>query len=171
MKNKILTQNSLKEVLNYDGDSGVFTWKIKPSRSIKVGSIAGCYSSSDGYPRIRVFGDLYLSHRLAWLYIYGFLPKENIDHKNNKKDDFRIENLRIASQQENMLNVSKYKNNSSGHKGVSWSASRGKWICQASVNGIYKNLGGFETIEQAADAYKIFALHNHGEFCHETVLN
>lgn len=44
------------------------------------------------------------SHRFAWFYYYGVLPKLTIDHINKNKEDNRIINLRDVSHRENCLN-------------------------------------------------------------------
>jgi hypothetical protein len=77
----VLTQERIKELLDYDPDTGIFKWKISKARSIKVNNIAGG-AEQGKYHRIRIDGKNYVAHRLAWLYVYGKWPDEYIDHIN-----------------------------------------------------------------------------------------
>lgn len=74
--------------------------------------------NSLGYVQIKISGKLYHAHRLAWLYVYGYMPEKEIDHINRIRDDNRIANLREATSQLNSLNTGIYKNNTSGSKGI-----------------------------------------------------
>ena len=65
----MITQEKLKESLHYNQDTGVFTWNELRS-GIKKSLIAGSMLLS-GYVHIQIHGKFYLSHRLAWLYVYG----------------------------------------------------------------------------------------------------
>lgn len=163
-----ITQHELKRVLNYDPDSGIFTWRVSVGTSSLAGKVAGCLSV-DGYVGIRVMGTRYQAHRLAWLYVYGALPSGDIDHKNCIKKDNRISNLREASRAQNKWNVGRNKNNTSGHKGVSFAAGCKKWHSIINVHGIRISLGRFDKIEDAAAAYNAAAVKYHGEFIHESV--
>jgi len=154
MATKILTQDRLKELLHYDPATGVFTW-IKPcSRfsQINSGDPAGCLHGR-GYVHIKVEGAAYKAHRLAWLYVYGRWPNPAVDHINRIKTDNRIANLRETNQFGNMQNKGMYKNNKSGHIGVSRHKD-GRWIAQIQFNGKRKHLGIYGTPELAAAAYQ-----------------
>ena len=86
---KSLTAERLREVLDYDPDTGVFTRKVRTASSVKVGDVAGSLNGK-GYIRIRVDGRLYFAHRLAWLYVHGEWPVDQVDHINGIKNDNRI---------------------------------------------------------------------------------
>ena len=64
-----LTQARLKELLDYQPDTGKFTWKINRTGFAKAGSYAGA-NKTGGYRQIRVDGTMYAAHRLAWLYVH-----------------------------------------------------------------------------------------------------
>jgi len=143
----MITQEELKELLNYDQDTGIFTWKVSPARQVSSGDIAGT-KRKDGYIQIKVDNELILSHRLAWIYMYGYLPKY-IDHINGQRDDNRIINIREVSNQQNSLNSKISKNNTSGIKGVYWDKSRNKWVAKLFVNGKCKFCKRFDDMDLA----------------------
>ena len=91
-----------------------------------------------------------------------------IDHINGNKLDNRSINLRICTHTENMWNRGKPINNTSGYKGVHWYP--GKWRATIGVRNECKQLGGFKTALEAAEAYNIAALEYHGEFAYQNDL-
>ena len=101
MSRLLITAERLRELLHYDAETGVFRWKVRPYRtSIQSGTVAGMIYA--GYRRIRVDGQMYQAHRLAWFYIHGHWPVNLIDHKNTIRDDNRLSNLREATRAENV---------------------------------------------------------------------
>lgn len=157
-----LTCDRLREVLNYDAKTGVFTWRIKTSRKVIVGREAGSVKSK-GYVYIRIDSKPYYAHRLAWCYVYGDWPDEEIDHINGIRHDNRISNLRQASRKQNMENRVQ-PIGASGYRGVCWLEANQKW--RASIVHNKKNiyLGLFDTAEEASAMYKdaaaFFHTHN-----------
>lgn len=149
-KNNI-TVEKLKELLLYDRDTGIFTNKITRSPS----SIKGCESGylCRGYIVIKIYGKNYLAHRLAWLYTFGYFPEKYLDHINLIKSDNRISNLREANQSQNQGNTLKHKRNTSGYKGVCFDKWSNRWKAEICFNGKSKNLGRFNTPEEAHQAY------------------
>lgn len=143
----------LKEYLNYDPDSGIFTWIKPPANNVRIGDLAGSLDSK-GYIKIQIFGERWLAHRLAWLYMNKEMPIHGIDHINGIPTDNRIENLRDVSQQANTRNSAMPKNNKSGIVGVSWDVKSQHWLSGIRVN--YKQifLGRFDNIFDAACARK-----------------
>lgn len=169
MSRDSLTQAKLKRLLSYDSGTGVFTWKVKTSSNVRVGDVAGT-NQLHGYRAIHVQGILYLSHRLAWLYVHGHWPSDEIDHINGIRDDNRIINLREATRQENCQNISRPCNNTSGTMGVSFENRRNKWRAYiVASHGSRKaiHLGLFvdkdDAIEARHAAEKKYGFHaNHG---------
>lgn len=153
-----MTQNELKERLHYNPETGVFT-RIK---SFNNKPEAG-WISTRGYHRIYTCKKDYPAHHLAWLYCYGYLPKQ-IDHINGIKTDNRIRNLREASSLENNRNIGLSSLNKSGFKGVHFDSKSGKWRARASLNNKNIHLGWFTSKYDAADAYKEFAKKHHREY-------
>lgn len=120
LKESLLPQNRLKEMLIYYPETGIFIWNER-RRGRKFGQIAGNLNKVSGYVCIVIDGNNYLAHRLAWLYVHGDFPSGEqsfIDHINGKKGDNRIVNLRKASHKENHRNKPITSNNSSGITGV-----------------------------------------------------
>lgn len=148
-----LERAALTRALNYDPLTGVFLWANPTSNRVAVGEVAG-QLDTHGHRLISVNGVRYGAHRLAWFYVHGVWPSDEIDHINLIKDDNRIENLREATRAGNCRNVSRKKNNKSGFKGVMrHSQAKHRFQAQITVNGRPKYLGLFDTAEQAHAAY------------------
>jgi hypothetical protein len=162
----MLTQSRLKEILCYSQETGEFVWIKSPCKRIANGSIAGMVDK-DGYIIIGIDYRIYRAHRLVFLYLYGEMPIEGIDHENRNKADNRKSNLRIASNSVNQRNTKLPKNNTSGHIGVSFSRGRGKYSAYGMLERKKYNLGTFSKIEDAVLARKewnkIHCHRNHGE--------
>lgn len=157
-----LSHSELLRVLDYNRETGRFTWKINASSRAKIGFIAGRLLPA-GYRQIRVFKRLYLAHRLAWFYVHGVWPAADLDHRDLNKDNNGIENLRETNPSLNGANKGLAANNTSGAKGVQrrrnnrWRASiehRGEWI----------SFGTFGSKEEASEAYLAGARAIHSEF-------
>lgn len=159
----MLTQQRLHDILNYDHETGVFTWKVGNKRNTKAGDIAGNVTNG-GYIRIWINGKTHAAHRLSWLYLYGAVPTQQIDHINGIKTDNRLSNLRLATHAQNQQNTKTYANNTSGFKGVTWSRWASKWVAQISIDGRQKRLGYFATAEDAYEVYCEASRRFHGSF-------
>lgn len=157
----MISQAQLKEVLEYNPDTGVFTW-IKVIGTRKVGDVAG--TERNGYIAIGINRKLYKAHRLAYLYMTGNFPENFIDHINRIKDDNRWTNLRDATNSQNHANQVKPKNNTSGYRGVCWHKQDKKW--RAKIVHMNKSiyLGSYNTPQEASEAYKKKAIELFGEF-------
>jgi len=153
----------LKSKLAYDPVSGIFTWKVKSgggNHRMNPGDRAGCRSGT-GHRHIGVGDAKYLEHRLAYAFIYGFVPQE-IDHINGIEDDNRICNLRPALHRLNIANGKHRKNNTSGRKGVY--KENGKWRARIMVERKTINIGLFALVDEAHAAYMDAAKLHFGEF-------
>ena len=147
-----MTQEYIREILLYDKDTGIFTWKKNTGYKKNIGKIAG--SNRLGYIRIGINNKEYSAHRLAWLYVYGNFPKGQIDNINHDTSDNRICNIRDVSNHENRKNMSIGKNNTSGITGVSIRKSTGRWRATISHNRKSIHLGYFSTKEEAIKVRK-----------------
>lgn len=157
----MITQDRLKELLHYDPEIGIFTQRLRRPR-VRVGDIAG-YSESSGYWRIHVDGRKYLAHRLAWLYVTGEWPIF-VDHEDLDKSNNRFGNLRKATRSQNGINRSRFPNNTSGFKGVSFCKRTRNYMARIQVNGSSLFLGCFNKAEEAHAAYVAAAEKYFGEF-------
>lgn len=144
----MLTQKRLKELLNYDSNTGNFT-NLTNRHKAKKGKAAG-FKISKGYISIVLEKIEYRAHRLAWLYVYGVWPKNQIDHENHIRDDNRISNLRCVTHQENSKNRRLGSNNSSRIIGVGWRKKDKEWRARIKVSGVLIHLGTSKSIFEAA---------------------
>jgi hypothetical protein len=148
----LITQEQLFSRLKYDPDTGVFT-HLSNKGGIRIGSVAGS-NDGKGYLEVQLFGQSYLCHRLAWLYVTGCWPTGQIDHKNGIRDDNRFSNLRDVTHAENRRNLFNAKRNSkSGLIGASWKKAIGKFRASITINKKYRHLGYFDNAEDAHAAY------------------
>lgn len=147
-----LTQEYLKSILHYNPETGIFTWIANKGYKAKIGVKAG-YVKDTGYVEFKLDNKLQYAHRLAFLYMIGRFPINQVDHMNMIRNDNRWCNLREATVSNNHGNINKHLDNTSGYKGVWWSKQREKWIAQIMIKGVRYNLGSFNTVEEAKKAY------------------
>lgn len=162
-----ITKEIVKELLDYDPETGVFTWKIRDTiwfptaRSHKIwnsrfsGKRAGwVYTGSTGYQcrQIAIRGQKFYEHRIAWLWMNGDPVPVEIDHKNRDALDNRWCNLESSNRGNNMLNQSRRIDNRSGVTGVCWDARYGGWRANCRIGGKQEHVGKFENIEDAERA-------------------
>ena len=142
--NNDLTADFVKHLLHYDPLTGVWTWMNPLPRSkVRRGDVAGSVDSN-GRRKIRIASGFYYSARLAWLYMTGEWPKEQIDHINRIKDDDRWENLREASQSQNSYNR-KWAEQGGELRGIREHGRQ--W--RVDIGG--KHLGLYRTLEEAKE--------------------
>lgn len=156
-----MTQEELKAYFKYDPLTGLFTWRIAPHSRVEIGSVAG--SLSHGYVQLKVFGESILAHRAAFLYMTGKLPENKVDHKDLNRANNKWNNLREADDNQNSQNSPVKSTSLTGAKGVKLLPS-GRYQARIKVNGKYKNLGVFDKIEEASNAYANAAEAQYGEF-------
>jgi hypothetical protein len=145
-----LTQQELSKWVTYDPETGLFTRLIFKGKCRPGDKIGG--TNHDGYVVFRVGGKKHLAHRLAWLYIHGKWPENELDHVNRIRDDNRICNLRESSRVANAQNTgSPVMGNKSGYQGVSPYGS--KWKAKICVLGKQIYLGNFDDPAEAHQTY------------------
>lgn len=150
-KNDSLTQEELRQVLNYDAASGMFTARMcTPNRP--VGALAGGVNKSTGYYKVSVYGRQYFAHRLAWLYVHGEWPEADIDHINRDKLDNRISNLREVDRSTNLQNRD-LPPKKSGFVGVTKNKHYDRWAATITTEGRKRHLGMYSSPEDAHAAY------------------
>ena len=163
---KNISQARLKELLHYEPDTGEFTWRKNVTSRVRAGDKAG-RNHQTGYVQIGIGGDVYMSHRLAWLYTQGEFPEDQIDHINHQRNDNRRANLRTATPGDNSRNQGIRKTNKSGVMGVVWVADRSRWAANIRVEGKQKQIGRYKCLLDAVAARlranKEYGYHeNHG---------
>lgn len=142
-----LSYDELVERLEYNPDNGEFVWRN--------GRKAG-YIKKDGYIYIKINGDSYVAHRLAFLYFYGRHAVSEIDHIDRVKTNNSIANLREVSHAENKQNMRECQlNNKVGFLGVSVQKNNSKNPFKAQImSGKRKiHIGYFKTAFEARAAY------------------
>lgn len=145
-KRTSLTVERLRQVLHYDALTGRFTWLVSNGPRL-AGAAAGSVWKNR-YVHIGIDGKIYRAHRLAWLWMTGEWPTDEVDHKNRIGLDNRWDNLRTASRNENMANVSRRVRGALAHRGV-YQLESGRWGTRATVNGKSAYFGSFDTQEEA----------------------
>ena len=150
----------LKELLQYDPDTGLFIRLVKTSNRSPVGSVVGC-KRKDGYYITRIDGTAYFLHRLAFLYMNGSWPEE-IDHIDGNPSNNKWNNLREVNSGQNKMN--RRRKIGKEYKGVVWHKQGQKWMAQINVDGEHIYLGLFEDAKDAHKAYCKAATIYHGEY-------
>ena len=135
MRRDLVTYELLRALLTYDPVTGIFRWINSAGRygRIKAGTVAGGTHKVDGYHHISIGSKPRKTSHLAWLYMTGEFPSDEIDHINQIRDDNRWSNLRVVTTAQNLLNKTKYQNNTSGHTGVCWHKHSGKWMAKINI--------------------------------------
>jgi len=164
----MLTQDHLKRFLSYDPETGIFSHIKFPGRrgSVVDGQIAGnaAGSNNNQYWLIGVDGKRYYAHRLAWLYVHGEWPENDIDHIDRNGHNNAILNLRQSTRSQNLMNS---KTSSVYGRGVFRHSNKylkKPFVARIVINNKKINLGFFKTAEEAHDAYTEAALKHFGEF-------
>lgn len=182
-KRQLPSPEVLRQLLRYEPDTGKLFWKergpeffthngqerdalwsCRAWNSRFAGKEAFAIVDRQGYRVGRVCSVRLSAHRVIWAMEAGRWAEECIDHINGDKGDNRACNLREAGLSENRWNVGLSAANTSGFKGVSWSAARGKWQASIRKRGSRSHLGYFETPELAAAAYLEASKALHGQY-------
>jgi len=152
----------LKQLLSYDPETGVFRWIAEPKGGRKIGAVAG---QQDGkYWRINVDRKLHRAHRLAWAFVHGEWPADQIDHRDNNPLNNAISNLRPASNAKNCANRGARSDSKSGVRGVCWHKRSQMWIAKVTKDGVEHHVGYFASLDEARAARNEAATRLHGEF-------
>ena len=160
-----LTARDLRRRFDYDPNTGVFRYRYRPEcqGKIEIGDVAG-YVREKRYLVIKIDNYPYYAHRLAWLYVYGQWPENEVDHIDLNKLNNSISNLRAATRAENRTNTKLQATSSSGYKGVTRFRCKHmtkriecdcpvRWKAQATIDQKVVYLGLYDTKEAAHEAY------------------
>jgi hypothetical protein len=164
-RGELLDPATLRSMLRYEPDTGLFFWLQTRGRSAKAGDRAGRVDER-GYYRIRVNGRLCPAHRVAFALMTGRWPIGEVDHIDGDPGNNRWPNLREATRSQQTQNTRLHSDSRSGLKGAYYDRRKynKRWYSRIVVDGKAVRLGFFHTAEEAHDAYKAAAEKYFGEF-------
>lgn len=147
-----LTQEQVRALFDYRED-GYLVWKIKPSKSVARGSLAGSSpEKNEEYRRVKINGWDYAVHRVIYLWHYGESPQV-VDHIDRDKRNNRIENLRAATIAQNAWNVDIRTDGKVPYKGITYRPEKKKpWIFELRANGKRVIHQSFSSLKEAVAA-------------------
>jgi hypothetical protein len=157
-----LTSARLREVLDYDPDTGLFRWRITlPGRggNVREGKIAGSLDTK-GKRQIRIDGYMYFAHRLAFLWMLGRWPIGEVDHRDRDAANNVWENLREVSGSQNSMNRIYTRDLPTGV----YRTAYGRFYAAIEIEGRLRYLGIFPTPEEAHAAFVAVAREERGDF-------
>ena len=158
----MITQEQVRELFDYNPETGIFTWKVSRKGSKGKGKPAGT-ETHKGYVDVCIDGKKYGLHRLAFLYMVGKVPG-CVDHKNTIKSDNRWENLREATYETNSYNYGGRQSHT-GVRNVYYDPrGKSKYFVYLKVAGKGKHYGFFERLEDAARVAEAARKERHGEY-------
>lgn len=156
----------LRRLISYNPETGVFTRLIAPgTRRDLIGTEAGCIGPA-GYRVMHVAGVLCRAGRVAWAYMTGEWPPDDmeIDHRNQLRADDRWANLRLATASQQSCNM-RTREPLSGVRGVR--LHKGLWEARIKHEGVEHFLGCFTTLSEAAAARAAATARFHGQFAYK----
>ncbi len=160
MKMELLPISNLRDLFDYDQNTGDLCWKESRGR-VKAGHKCQTKDSNGRY-RVEISGRTFAVHQIAWAITTGRWSDKQIDHINGVKTDNRLSNLREATNAENARNRNRKPANS-GFRGVS--LHKGRFVARIMYEGKCINLGSFSDPQVAAHEYNKAAVRIHGDFC------
>ncbi len=143
-----LTLSGVEKYFNYNPDTGGLTWAIRVCKKKPVGAIAG-YLTSDGYRTVKVNGQGFRAHRVAYRIMTGSDPVDEIDHINGDRSDNRWCNLRPCAHYENGQNKVNRPVGVSGFTGVTWSNTLKAWVPKIKLRGDVVHGGVYRDLDEA----------------------
>lgn len=144
----------LRELFDYNAETGALTWRISQSSRSVVGAVAGTINKHHGRRLVCVDGLQHYAHRVAWTHFHGAVPDGEIDHINGIPSDNRISNLRVVDGQTNAENKRNPRSDKKHGRSLgAYPSYGGRWRAQIVVKGKAIHLGCFATEEMAYQAY------------------
>lgn len=148
------SQEELRELFDFNFETGEL---IKKKTGKRVSTIR------DGYIRTSVGKKIYQAHRLIWKLVYGTIPSDmQIDHIDGNRTNNKINNLRLVTNRDNVINQDFSGRGEVNYIGVN--KDRGKYMARIRTENGRIFLGRFETPELAALAYNEAAKCHHGKY-------
>lgn len=147
---KQLTATRIRELLDYDHETGDLIWRVDRTGGTRAGDIAGSIKSN-GYRMLKIDGTLYTAHRVVWAWHHGDWPVNEIDHIDRDPLNNRIENLRDVDRAVNLANRASWKAGY-GRKGVR--PHRNRYVAEITIDRATVFIGSYLTPEEAFEAFK-----------------
>lgn len=145
-----LTQESLLDIIDYIPTTGEFIRLVTMGVTALRGSNAGAATKA-GYSIIALGKNRYYAHRLAFLYMLGVMPENDVDHIDGNPRNNIWENLRNVTKSQNMYNQKLRIDNISGAKGVIYRKEYDNYGVTITREGKRIWLGSYPTLEEAAE--------------------
>ena len=106
-------------------------------------------NTENGYLHVNFNSKTKSIHRLVG---EAFIPnpenKPQIDHIDRNRTNNHVSNLRWATHEENMDNIGEYKNNTTGHKNISYNKFQNRWMFNKCIHRV-KTQKYFNTLEDS----------------------
>jgi hypothetical protein len=154
----------LRENMAYDPATGEFWWiKRGPGRTVGKRLGSRLWSKGNSYLTMKILGNVYYAHRVAWLHYYGEWPQGFVDHIDEDRTNNAIDNLRLATPPQNAARRDTKR---------SIAPSRGVFphgvgfVARVHYGGKRHYLGYFKTAAEARAAYERKAKEIYGDFAH-----
>ena len=163
----LLTAEHLRRVLIYDPFTGLWKWREGgKGRPLEPDWWPGTLGGKPGrqYYAIGIGRWPRYAHRLAFLYMTGEWPKQEIDHVDGDRTNNRWSNLREADHSQNKYNTGLRGHNTTGFRGVYFRKNEGKWHARIKVGDRRVSLGLFSSPEEASIAYEAAAQEHFGDY-------
>jgi len=149
-KDRIAAGEELIKHLRYEPENGNLYWTERRANRTDLSKPAGILTP-EGYIQISISINrkqyLFRAHQLIWRMHHGVWSELHIDHLNRTRNDNRLENLRLVSHQENMMNQGMKYNNKLGYQNIS--VDRNGYSVRVMINYKVINRKYFRTLEQA----------------------
>ena len=158
-----LTAEYVRDILDYDPETGKLRWKVTLSKRAVAGKIAGSIRP-DKRVTLGIKGHDYRAHRLINKPVTGEWPKFEIDHEDLDPSNNRWNNLRLATSSQNQAHRPLQQNNTTGYKGVCYIRKKNKFVANIKWRRRQYYLGLYPTAEDAYAAYCKKAKQLHEEF-------
>ena len=157
------------EVLNslFEIKDGELITKVKWGRNrFPIGHKVG--TTGNGYVMLKFEQKRYSAHRIIFYMTHGWCA-DVIDHIDGNGLNNRIENLRPATQAQNLANRKISSVNKSGVKGVSWNKEKKAWSAEIGYNHKKKKLGYFKDLNDAKEFVDLARQMVHGQFANSGI--
>ena len=158
MTKPLPTPEMVRKLLRYDPDTGKLYWRPRVGdtkfNSRYAGTETFTSTARNGYMVGTLLGSNLKAHRVIWVIVNGDWPEDQIDHEDGNTGNNLISNLRVVTQEGNLRNRKRNRNNTSGQMGVHWCFRDGKWISKIRDGGKNVYLGGFKDKDDAIAARK-----------------